>query len=86
MWIAAAAIVEAVRPLPSRWTWWLSSAVVLILCGLPYPFVISRDAGASLQSLLVTSTDTAALLLAFAFVLAAAWRVSAPPQAAPASA
>jgi hypothetical protein len=86
MWIAAAAVVEAVRPLPSRWTWSLSAAVVLILCGLPYPFVISREAGASLQSLLVTSTDTAALLLAFAFVLAAAWRVSAPPQAAPASA
>ena len=86
MWIAAAAVVEAVRPLPSRWIRWLSSAVVLILCGLPYPFVISREAGASLQSLLVTSADTAALLLAFAFVLAAAWRVSAPPQAAPASA
>jgi hypothetical protein len=86
MWIAAAALVEAVWPLPSRWIWWLSSTAVLILCGLPYPFLIGRKAGASLESLLLTSADTVALLLAFAFVLAAARRVSAPPQAAPAAA
>lgn len=82
MWITAAAVVEAVRPLPSRWVWWLSAAVVLILCGLPYPFARSREAGASLESLLATSADTAALLLAFAFVLAVAWRVSGPRPAA----
>ena len=82
IWIAAAGVVEAVRPLPSRWVWWLSAAAVLALCGLPFPFAKSSEAGESLQSLLVTSADTMALLVAFAFVLAAAWRVSAQPQPA----
>ena len=66
-----------------RWTWWLSSAVVMVLCGLPYPFVRSSEAGASLSSLLATSADTAALLIAFGFVLAVAWRVSAPRRTVP---
>lgn len=83
MWILAAAAVEAVRPLSSRWVWWLSAVFVLILSGLPYPFVTSRDAGESLETLLATSADTMALLIAFGFVLAVAWRVSAPrPPAA----
>lgn len=82
IWITATAAVEAVRPLSSRWVWWLSAVFVLILTGLPYPFVTSRDAGESLETLLATSADTAALLTAFAFVLAVAWRVSAPRPAA----
>jgi hypothetical protein len=82
MWITAAAIIEVVRPLPSRWVWWLSASFLLVLCGLPYPFARSSDAGESFQSLLATSADTAALLVAFGFVLAVAWRVSASPRAA----
>lgn len=79
MWIAAVAVLGAVRPLASRWLWWLATALVLIVCGLPYPFVIGREAGESLRSLLITSADTAALLLAFAVILAAAWRVRQYP-------
>lgn len=79
MWIAAVAVLGAVRPLPSRWVWWLATALVLVVCGLPYPFVIAREAGESLRSLLTTSGDTAALLLAFAVILAAAWRVRQHP-------
>ena len=77
IWLTVAAAVEAVRPLSARWVWWLSAVFVLILSGLPYPFVLGRDAGISVETLLVTSADTTALLAAFAFALAAAWRVGA---------
>jgi hypothetical protein len=82
MWISAIATALAVRLLPSRRRWWISAAMVLVLCGLPFPFVVAAEANTSLRSLLITSADTAALLVAFGFVLAVAWRVSASPRAA----
>ena len=82
LWITVSAVIEAVHPLHSHWTWWLFAACIMLASGLPYPFVESRDATESLQTMLVTSADTVALLLALAFVLAAAWRIGAQRQAA----
>jgi Glycosyltransferase family 87 len=75
VWIAALAVINAVRPLPSRWIWWLASVVMLVLCGLPFPFVNAGEAAQSLRSLLLTSVDTFALLATFAFTLCVAWRL-----------
>ena len=76
VWIAALAVVEAVRPLPSRWGWWLAAAFIIIVCGLPFPFVSVADASQSLRSLLNTSGDTLALLVAFGITLATARRMA----------
>ena len=72
IWVSGIAVVIAVRPLESRKVWWLLAIGMLILCGLPYPFVNARDIGQSWEFLLVNSIDTAALLVAFAFVIGAA--------------
>ena len=76
IWITAAAILMAVKPLKSQVIWWLTAIAMLVLCGLPFPFVNSKDAGQSLGSLLGTSLDTAALLIAYAVVVGAAWRLN----------
>lgn len=82
LWITVSAVIEAVHPRHSHWAWWLFAAFVMLVSGLPYTFIPGEDATESLQTILVTSADTVALLLALALVLAAAWRIGTPRQAA----
>ena len=76
IWITIVAIFIATRPIAGRLRWRLAAIGALIFSGLPYPFVLTMDAGQSLGSLLGTTADTASLLLIFAILVGAAWRLS----------
>jgi alpha-1,2-mannosyltransferase len=76
VWIAVAAVFVATRSLTSRRRWRLLAVATLVFTGFPYPSVLTKDAGESLGSLLATTADTASLLVIFAIVVGAAWRIS----------
>lgn len=72
IWITAIALMLATADLSHR-AWWRGGTVlILIVCGLPFPFVMANKAGRSYETMLTTSADTMALLIAFLFVVAAA--------------
>jgi len=76
MWMAAAAIFAATRSFDARRPWRISAVGALVLSGLPYPFVLAKDAGISFGTFLVLSADTGALVVTFAVAVGTAWHVA----------
>jgi alpha-1,2-mannosyltransferase len=76
IWITVAAVFLATKSLASRWCWRILAIAALVLTGLPYSFGDTMDTGESLDTLLTTSGDTAALLATFAVVVGSAWHLS----------
>lgn len=71
IWITVAAVVLATAELnhAARWRW--GPLFILVMCGLPYPYLEPGKAGRSAENILTTSGDTVALLIVFLFVVAA---------------